>query len=185
MIYGFILIQLHSKNGPNQQAEFNMAQTGTLTFLCGKMGAGKSTQSKLLADAENAVCISEDAWLEAHYPASIKSFDDYLKHAKLIKPFVKIHVQNILKTGTNVVMDFPANTIKQRSWFLSLCHEIGCKHQMLFLDISDARCLQQLAKRRIEQPGRAQFDTEAVFKQVTQFFEYPTEHEAVNIIHYT
>jgi len=33
---------------------------GTLIFFCGKMGAGKSTQSKKVAHDRNAVLISED-----------------------------------------------------------------------------------------------------------------------------
>ena len=34
-----------------------------------------------------------------------------------LRPLVKSHVQQILLTGTDVVLDFPANTLKQRAWF--------------------------------------------------------------------
>lgn len=73
-----------------------MKNTGMLTFFCGKMGAGKSTKSKTLSVEKNAVLVSEDDWLAAHYPNQIHSFDDYLTFSGLIKPFVKAHVQNIL-----------------------------------------------------------------------------------------
>ena len=160
-----------------------MKQHGILTFFCGKMGAGKSIQSKLIAVDKNAVRISEDEWLSAHYPGQINSFDDYLKFSAIIKPFVKAHVQGILKTGTHVVMDFPANTAGQRRWFKQLCAEVGCGHELVFIDLSDERCLSQIAKRRIEQPERAQFDTEAVFHHVTRFFEVPSEGEGLVIVH--
>ncbi len=159
-----------------------MNKKGTLTFFCGKMGAGKSTKSKAISIEKNAVLLSEDDWLVAHYPDQINSFEDYLKFSAIIKPFVKSHVQQILNTGTNVVMDFPANTVRQRSWFKQLCIEISCEHEMIFLDLSDEQCLSQIAKRRIEQPERAQFDNEATFNHVTALFEIPSTNEELNII---
>jgi len=158
-------------------------QKGTLTFFCGKMGAGKTTKSKALALEKNAVLISEDDWLSAHYPDQINSFDDYLAHAARIKVFIKLHVQSILNTGTNVVMDFPANTLQQRVWFNQLCHEIECDHALIYLDLSNEQCLLQIAKRRLEQPERAQFDNEAVFYHVTNFFEPPSAIEGLKIEH--
>ena len=162
-----------------------MHQRGKLTFLCGKMGAGKSTKSASLASENRAVLISEDDWLSAHFPNQIGSFDDYLKFSKLIRPFIKSHVQNILLTGTDVVMDFPANTVRQRGWFKTLCQEIDCEHELVFLDLTDEECLRQIEKRRAEQPDRARFDTPEVFAHVTQFFEAPSDEEALSITYVT
>jgi predicted kinase len=162
-----------------------MNQCGKLIFFCGKMGAGKSTRSKSLAVENNAVLLSEDDWLSVHFPKQIKTFDDYLKLSHQIKPFIKSLVQNILSTGSNVVMDFPANTVAQRRWFKQLCLEIGCEHELIFVDLSDEQCLSQIAKRCIEQPERAEFDTEEVFNHVTQFFEAPTNAEGLNTIYWT
>jgi predicted kinase len=160
-----------------------MKPLGKLTFFCGKMGAGKSTRAKAVAAANNAVLISEDEWLSAHFGEQINSFDDYVLLSRRIKPFLRQHVQAILRTGTSVVMDFPANTVAQRSWFIQLCAETGCEHELIYLDIGDAQCLVHIAKRRVEQPQRAQFDTEAMFFHVSQFFEYPTGDENLNIRH--
>ena len=84
--------------------------SGTLIFFCGKIGAGKSTKSKQVAAERNAVLISEDEWLATLYPGEISTFDEYLHHSKRLKPLVQTHVENILRAGTNVVMDFPANS---------------------------------------------------------------------------
>jgi len=159
-----------------------MKQKGTLTFICGKMGAGKSSKSKALSAAKNAVVLSEDNWLSSLYPGQINSFDDYLKFSKVIKPLVKSHVQNILNTGTNVIMDFPANTVKQRGWFKQLCDEVGCEHELIFINLSDEQCLSQISRRRTEQPERAKFDNEVVFNHVTKFFEPPSNDEGLNIV---
>lgn len=157
-----------------------MAQ-GTLYFFCGKMGAGKSTESKAVAARESAVLLSEDEWLSTLYPKDINTFDDYRKYSTRVKPLIYTHVANILQSGANVVMDFPANTIEQRKWFAKLANFANAESLLIYLKASDELCLSQVAKRRIEQPERAKFDTESMFHEVTRFFQEPEESEGVNI----
>lgn len=161
-----------------------MKQLGTLYFFCGKMGAGKSTKSKQLAIDEQAVLLSEDEWLSSLYPNQIESFEDYLKFSAQIKPLVKKHVQNILCVGTDVVLDFPANTQKQRKWYLDMVLDVNASHQLIFLNLTNEQCLRQIAQRRNDQPERAAFDTEAMFIHVTNFFEAPEETEGLNILEF-
>ena len=158
-----------------------MITTGTLIFFCGKMGAGKSTKSKEFALENNAVLISEDEWLSILYPRQIVSFDDYIKYSALLRPLIKAHSQKILLTGTNVVLDFSANTMRQRIWFKTITSEINAEHKLIFLDVSDKRCLEQIFQRRIEQPERSSFDTKEMFHHVTQYFEAPLENEHLEI----
>lgn len=162
-----------------------MKQLGTLYFFCGKMGAGKSTKSKQVATDKHAVLLSEDEWLSSLYPNQIESFEDYLKFSAQIKPLMKEHVQNILSVGTDVVMDFPANTQKQRKWFLDIVSEVNASHQLIFLNLNDEQCLRQIEQRRSEQPERAAFDTEAVFAHVTKFFEAPEASEGLNVVEFS
>lgn len=145
------------------------------------MGAGKTTKSKQVAHDQNAVLISEDEWLESLYPGQIATFDDYLKFSRQLKPLVTSHVQNILRTGTNVVMDFPANTVSQRKWFEQVFSEINAPHELIYINVSNEICLKQITQRRTEQPERASFDTEEVFHHVTSFFEEPRLDEGFNI----
>ena len=158
-----------------------MKSKGTLTFFCGKMGAGKSTTSIQQALDRNAVLISEDEWLSALYPNQITSFEDYIKFSGRIKPLVKPHIQSILCAGTNVVMDFPANTVEQRKWFKAIVSEIDAPHELIYLNTSDEICLKQIAQRRNEHPERAAFDTQEVFRHVTGYFEAPSAEEGLNI----
>ena len=162
-----------------------MKQLGTLYFFCGKMGAGKSTKSKQLAIEKQAVLLSEDEWLASFYPIQITAFEDYLKFSAQLKPMVKKLVQNILSVGTNVVMDFPGNTQKQRKWFLDIVSEINASHQLIFLNLNNEQCLRQIAQRRKEQPERAAFDTEETFTNITRFFEVPKASEGLNILEYS
>ncbi len=159
-----------------------MRNEGTLYFFCGKMGVGKSTKALQLTTQKSAVLVSEDEWLAAHFPSLINDFNDYITYSNLIKPFIKHHVVSLLRLGVNVVMDFPSNTVKQRSGFLRVCEEAECQHEMHYLDISDEQCLAQIGQRRRQQPERAQFDTEAMFRLVSGYFEAPEENEGLNIV---
>ena len=159
-----------------------MTETGSLTFFCGKMGAGKSTLAARMAAEEGAVLLSEDTWLAALYPGEIATFDDYLDRAARLRPMIRALVLQTLRAGTDVVMDFPANTRKQRAWFLALATEAGAPHRMIYLEASDALCLERIAQRAEEEPERAAFDTPEVFRHVTQYFEEPSEGERLNIL---
>tara|TARA_B100000929_G_scaffold285303_1_gene268727 strand:+ start:267 stop:761 length:495 start_codon:yes stop_codon:yes gene_type:complete len=153
---------------------------GVLTFFCGKMGAGKTTKSLEVYHERNAVLLSEDEWLASVYPDSIKTLEDYVKYAGRLQPQMKKLAQSILAAGTNVVMDFPANTIPQREWFKSIFSEIQAPHELIYIDQPNEICLGKIAKRRIEQPQRAATDTEEMFELVTKYFVAPTADEGFN-----
>lgn len=172
--FNFLADKLLCEKGHN-------VETGTLVLLTGKMGAGKSTRSKQISRDRNAVLISEDEWLSTLYPNHITSFGDYLNYSSVLKPLVKAHAVNILKTGTDVVLDFPANTVNQRKWFKELISEAGAPHELVYLNVSNDICLKQIAKRSIEQPERALFDTEEMFNEVTRYFQEPNPNEGFNI----
>ncbi len=156
-------------------------KVGTLIFFCGKMGAGKSTRSKEIALERNAVLLSEDEWLESIYPDQISSLDDYIKYSSRLKHLVKKLVQSILVTGTDVVMDFPANTVSQRDWFREIYSEVNATHNLILIDVPDEVCLERIEKRRIAQPERAATDTVEMFVQVTRYFVAPTTEEGFKI----
>ena len=149
----------------------------TLYFFCGKMVAGKSTRARRLAEAEKAVLISEDEWLEMLYPEQIKTLDYFLHYSARLRPVVGMHVKNLLMTGMTVVLDFPANTARQKAWFKCLYEDSGVEGKLLHLKVSDAICLERLRKRRAKQPNRQRFDNEQFFQQVTQYFREPAPSE--------
>ena len=154
---------------------------GLLTFFCGKMGAGKSTKASEIAQKSNAVLLSEDEWLTSLYPNKISSLNDYIEYSNLLRPQIKRLVQSILVSGTDVVMDFPANTVSQRDWFRVIFSEIGAQHILLYIDLPNEICLNRIDKRRIEQPERAATDTPVMFEQVTRHFKAPTPDECFNV----
>lgn len=159
-----------------------MSSYGTLIFFCGKMGAGKSTLSARIARERKAVLISEDDWLAALFPGEINDFNDYIRYSARLKPVLRSHVEQMLMAVTNVVLDFPGNTRKQRAWFKDIFSRHGIPHELYYLEVDDEVCLKQLKQRQKEQPERARFDSEEVFKKVTGYFEPPAESEGFNVV---
>ncbi|MBA4316630.1 AAA family ATPase [Limnobacter profundi] len=158
-----------------------MTNKGRLTFFCGKMGAGKSTLARRLADQSNSLLLSEDQWLAALYPDSIHSLNDYVRLSRRLKSVLRSQVVSLLRMGVNVVMDFPGNTRTQRQWFREVIDEAGCPHELVYLDRPDSVCIEQLSKRRELEPERAKFDTERTFYAITAYFQAPEDNEGFKI----
>ena len=102
--------------------------------------------------------------------------------ASRMKPLFFQHIQKILTTGTDVVLDFPANTYQQREWFKQLIDNVKAEHQLIYIDADDEVCLEHIKHRRIEQPEREKFDNEAMFYHVSQYFEAPQPHEGFTVL---
>lgn len=154
---------------------------GKLTFFCGKMGSGKSTRSRTIAQATGAVLLSEDDWLAALYPGDIVTLADYVERATRLRAPITALVQSLLRAGTPVVMDFPANTPQQRDGFRALYREIDAAHELVYVEASDAQCLAQIAVRRVAEPERAATDTPEMFAAVTRHFVPPQSDEGFNV----
>ena len=150
---------------------------GTLIFFCGKMGAGKSTLASKIAEDENAVLIGEDNLLSKLYAEKITSVKDYKYYSEKLKPVVSDTVQQIIKRGVNVVLDFPANTESQRQWLRNISDTVNSKHICYFVDRSDEVCIKQLLKR-----GNPKTDTVEMFQAITKYFVEPTESENINVV---
>jgi len=88
-----------------------------LYFMCGKMGAGKSTLAKELAITHVAVLLSEDELLRHLYPQEVVDLASYVSLSGRIKRALTEHICALLRQGKSVVLDFPANTVGQRAWF--------------------------------------------------------------------
>ncbi|MGV6816913.1 MAG: AAA family ATPase [Thiotrichales bacterium] len=155
---------------------------GELTFFCGKMGAGKSRLAREKASEAGAVLICEDEWLASLYPGQITSVKDYVEYSSRLKPLLETLIQSVLIAGGDVVMDFPANTKKQREWFRKIISQSRAPHKLIYLNVSNDVCLKQIQKRRAAHPERAQTDTPEMFERVTKHFVAPDSAEGFNVI---
>ncbi|MFL1492495.1 AAA family ATPase [Pseudomonas antarctica] len=152
----------------------------TLHLLCGKIASGKSTLAKTLAAEHAAVVLSEDHWLAQLYPGEILSVADYLRCAQRVRGVLGPLVSNLLQSGVNVVLDFPANTLANRKWLLGLAQTAQVPHRLHYLELDDAACRARLHARNAL--GEHDFAaTDAEFDLIPRHFCVPSEAEGLVI----
>lgn len=153
----------------------------TLHLLCGKIAAGKSTLTAQLGRAPDTIVISEDHWLARLYPGELVTVSDYVRRAAQLRGAIGPHVENLLRTGLSVVLDFPANTVANRQWMRGIFERAGVGHQLHFLDVPDDICKARLRERNAA--GTHDFAaSDAQFDVITRYFVAPGEDEGFMVI---
>lgn len=154
-----------------------------LHLLCGKIASGKSTLAHQLAQAPSTVLVCEDQWLAQLYPGAIAILADYQLHAQRLCAAMEPLVIALLRAGTSVVMDFPANTVAQRAWLRGLADNAQAEHALHVLAIDDEVCLARLRERN--QRGDHPFATdEAAFRLISSYFVEPHADEQLHEVRY-
>ena len=161
-----------------------MTSQAKLYFLCGKMAAGKSTLAKALAARENAVLLVQDELLETLFPAEIRTIPDFLDRSSRLHRALTAHIIALLTRNISVVLDFPANTTRQREWFRQIIDQAGVDHELHYVDSSNALCIAQLKERTKHLPPGTPWTTQAEFEAITVYFQPPAEEENFHIIHH-
>ncbi|WP_418125252.1 AAA family ATPase [Variovorax sp. 160MFSha2.1] len=152
-----------------------------LHMVCGKIGAGKSTLTRQLAEAPSTVLISEDTWLAALYPGEIHELPDYVRRAGRLKKAMAEHVVALLGAGVSVVLDFPANTVASRQWMRGIFEAAGTAHVLHFLDVPDEVCKARLRARNAS--GMHPFETtDAQFDLIGSHFAAPSPEEGFDVV---
>lgn len=153
----------------------------TLYMLCGKIAAGKSTLAASLASTPQTVLISEDQWLARLFAGEIQSVGDYVRCAARLRDAMGPHLVQVLRAGVSVVLDFPANTLGNRSWMRGLIDEAGAAHELHFLDVADDMCRARLRARNAA--GEHEFAaSDAEFNLITRHFVPPGPEEGFNVV---
>ncbi|MFK8034760.1 MAG: AAA family ATPase [Hyphomicrobiales bacterium] len=159
-----------------------MSQNSTAIHLfCGKIASGKSTLAAKLSNAPRTVLISEDEWLGALFADQMSTGADYLHYSSKLQIVIATHVTALLQAGTSVVLDFPANTVVQRSWMRQIAQESGATHEMHVLDPPDEICLKRLRARNANATHEFAA-TEEQFHQFAKHFTVPTTEEGFNVV---
>jgi len=156
----------------------------TLYLLCGKIGAGKTTLARSLASRPATLLVSEDHWTSHLFADDLKTIEDYGRLSARLRAAMGPHIVDILRHGLSVVLDFPANTVKQRSWMHSLITDANAAHELHWLDIPDAVCMERLRNRNAggEHPFQV---SDAEYAQFTSYFVPPGPDEGFRLVVHT
>lgn len=151
-----------------------------LHLMAGKIASGKSTLAKSLASERSAILLREDHWLSQLYPDQVKTVVDYLRLSRQIRELVGTLVVDVLNSGVNVVLDFPANTPEDRQWLCGLADAAGVSHCVHYIELDDETCWARLHQRN----GRTEHEfaaTDAEFDLITSYFLAPNADEGIQI----
>jgi len=155
-----------------------------LYLIAGKIGAGKSTMARTLAERPATLLISEDHWTSHLFADRLKTIDDYRVLSARLRAAMSPHIVAILRLGLSVVLDFPANTLTQRAWMRGLIDEAKVPHELHLLDMPDALCLERLRRRNAS--GKHPFQvSDAEFAQFKKYFTPPSADEGFNVVVHT
>jgi len=153
----------------------------TLHLLCGKIAAGKSTLARTLAAQPATLLISEDHWTSTLFGEDLKTIDDYTRYSARLRAAMAPHIVAILRQGLSVVLDFPANTVRNRAWMRSIIDEAAVPHELHVLDLPDEVCKQRLRQRNAS--GAHPFEvSDAEYEQFTRYFVPPGPDEGFNLV---
>ena len=153
----------------------------TLYLLCGKIAAGKSTFARRLAAQPSTLLITMDHWMSILFPTENNTIEDFARLSARLRAAMGPHVVDILRQDLSVVLDFPANSVKWRSWMRSLISEANVAHELHVLDVSDTICKARLRKRNESGEHQYQVD-EATYDLFMNYFVRPTPDEGFNVI---
>ena len=152
-------------------------------MLCGKIASGKSTLASRLADADQAIIISEDEWLYTLFSDQMSSPKDYVRCSAKLRKVMKDHISRLLENGISVVLDFQANTVEARNWLRTIIDDTGAYHQLHVLNVSDQVCLQRLHERNAS--GEHPFVvSDEQYHQISRHFSPPSPDENFNLVEY-
>jgi predicted kinase len=153
----------------------------TLHLLCGKIAAGKSTLARRLATRPATLLITMDDWMSILFPIENRTIEDFALLSARLRAAMGPHVVDILRCDLSVVLDFPANNVRWRTWMRSLIAEAQVAHELHVLDVPDVICKERLRQRN--ESGKHQYQVdEATYDQFMSYFVLPTPEESFNIV---
>jgi predicted kinase len=160
------------------------AHAPTLYLLCGRIAAGKSTLARRLAARPATLLIVQDHWMSHLFPAEVRTIDDFAQFSARLRAAMGPHIVDILQQGLSVVLDFPANTVRYRTWMRSLISQANVPHELHLLDVPDTICKQRLLQRNADGEHPYQVD-EATYDLFMSYFVPPGPDEGFNVIVHT
>jgi predicted kinase len=160
------------------------ARPTTLYLLCGRIAAGKSTLARRLATRPATLLITMDDWMSILFPTENRTLEDFTLLSARLRTAMGPHVVSILRHDLSVVLDFPANTVRWRSWMRSLIADANVAHELHVLDVPDVICKERLRQRNESGEHKYQVD-EATYDQFMSYFVVPTPDEGFTIVVHT
>ena len=147
-------------------------------MTCGRICCGKTTYAQKLREERNAVILSIDEMTLALFPEGAgEMHDTYVLRAE--QYLLPLSLQ-ILRTGTDVILDWGLWTRVQRERLRAFYTEHNAEHEIHYLRLSPEEWERRIRKRNAQQKEEepsAYFVDEGLLRKVESLFEEPSDTE--------
>lgn len=151
---------------------------GTVYLICGKICSGKTYYAKQLAKDKNAVILSCDELSKPILSLGLESMHDEL--LPKIKEYLLKTTQDIVKCGTNVILEWGFWSEKDRKYIAKRLEEYQVSYEWHYIDVSDERFQKNIVSRNetANLPGSTDYYVdEGLLEKCLSQFEIPSEEE--------
>ena len=146
-------------------------------MTCGKICCGKSTYARRLQTEGNAVILSIDEITLSLFPEGAGELHD--TYASRAEQYLLSLSLQILKAGTDVILDWGLWTRAQRDRLRAFYTERGVEYEIRYLRVDRAEWERRIRKRnagQAEDPS-AYYVDEGLLRKVESLFEEPSPDE--------
>jgi predicted kinase len=155
--------------------------TPTLHFICGPVGAGKTTYAIAVAQRVKAVRFSIDEWVARLYgkerpdPCPVEWMVD---RAERCMALIREQADQVIAQSGNTVFDVALASQDERDQFRSWALGTPAVVKMHYLDVDRDTRVERIQRRNQEPPGPFPIIvTPAMFDALDRSFEAPTDDE--------
>ena len=147
-------------------------------MTCGRICCGKSTYARKLQENRNAVVLSIDDITLTLFPEGAGEMHDvYVRRAE--QYLLALSLQ-ILETGADVILDWGFWQKADRTETGTYFADQAISFEWYYLDISDARWRENIARRNAAPGPSDYFADEGLLQKCVRRFEAPDAEEARN-----
>lgn len=151
-------------------------------MTCGKICCGKTTFARGLQAAGNAVILSIDEITLSLFPEGAGEMHD--TYARRAEAYLLSLSLQILRTGTDVILDWGLWTRAQRDRLRTFWNGHGVEYEIHYLRIGKDEWERRIRSRNGKQENKpsAYFVDEGLLRKVESLFEEPSEDETDVIV---
>lgn len=154
----------------------------TLHLIHGFVGVGKTTFAKKLeSESENTVRFTLDEWMIALFGQN-PTKEEFVEFEPKIKVLIWKTVEQLLKNGTDIILDYGFWKRAERDDYKNLGKNLGIMVKLYNLQCDDDVIRERVEKRTQKMEHGALFIDENALDEFKQYFEPIVEDEKATLI---
>lgn len=151
--------------------------------MYGLAGSGKTTRAHQLASDELAVRFTLDEWMMQLYPGLAFDDPEYGDRAEIVKDIIWSVAEQVLRTGSNVVLDWNSWSRQRRAWSIQRAHSLGAAVTVHCLHTSVGEASARAEQRTDDGTTYAHPVVQGDNEHLATLMEPPSQAEGLRVVH--